>query len=125
MFTVEDDDEMSEIELMIEEMLYAGNILIEQDCIDLRPLLRFCLTNKSDFYGCIASFTTVYAARETNNWRLFVTEANLDAFYDNQNVEDAARNLCDLTVRVGGNVDLTMADFYSFMAEQYIATYEP
>ena len=122
-----DDDENDYYAELAEVMLSSAGIMIEQDCDDLRPMIVNVLMtpNVSDFYISISTFTIGYVGRETNNWRTYLTTQNLEEFFDDD-VENMAYHLSTLTQRLGKrHTDNAMEDLYSFIAEQFISTYEP
>ena len=129
MFDLDDDENDYDYYTdLAEVMLSSAGIMIEQDCDDLRPMIVNVLMtpNVSDFYISISTFTIGYVGRETNNWRTYLTTQNLEEFFDNNNVEDMAHYLSTLTQRLGKrHTDNAMEDLYSFIAEQFISTYEP
>ena len=67
-----------------------------------------------------------YSAREVNNWRAFVTEYNIDQFLMDDEIESAAHHILSLATKLKKRtIDSVGEELYSFIAEQFIATYEP
>lgn len=124
MFSIEEDDS-DPVSMMIEDMLYVGGIMIEQDCIDLRPMLRTILeSGHSDFFLSIGTYAVVYTARETNNWRSWLTTQIVEEFFTDF-VEEMANNLVMLMRKCNQPFDDAIGEFYSFMSERFISTYDP
>ena len=124
MFSIEEND-FDPISMMIEDMLYIGGIMIEQDCVDLRPMLRTIIeSSHSDFFIIIGTYAIVYTARETNNWRTWLTTQIVEEFFADF-VEDMANNLVMLMRKCNKPFDDDVREFYSFMAERFISAYDP
>lgn len=115
-------DPVDEIEGIISAILNE-RMVCSDEWQDFRPLLTRVVT-QWQAYQEMGTYVATYVVNEMNNWRGYLTDINLEAFFGSASVQLFICAAEALAVDAVVGEHALMAQFMPFLAEQFISIYE-